>query len=107
MVYCDCQINLDEERERIIDYIKSKKNELIEKGLESAYIDCYQYDTGCYIEFTVSVIYINKFIDNHDYWRVIREETRRQASTYAYVSNYLYDNPSLKDTLHDDYIKII
>lgn len=90
MSYCDYQISLEDQKQRVIDYIKSKKNEFVDKGLDSIYIKGEECDFGRYIEITISVIYINKFIDDYEYWVDIREKTRRNGSTY--VSNDLIDD---------------
>lgn len=86
MSYCD---NLEEELDRVKTYIKSKKNEMLEKGLEYVYIASNECDFGMYTEITVSVIYANHYINDYDYWSRTREETRRSGATY--VSNYLVE----------------
>lgn len=68
-------------KQNVIEYIINEKDIMIYKGLGSVYISIDPYDD------TISIIYINKCIHDHDYWRHTREETRMSGATF--VSNYL------------------
>ena len=88
MSYCDCQNSLEDQKERVINYIKSNKSEMLEQGLDSVYIQGHECDFGTHVEITISVIYVNKFTDDYHYWKEMREKTRRNGATY--VSKFFY-----------------
>ncbi len=95
------KVTLEEEKANVIDYIKSNKVEMLNKGLESVYISGYEYNCN---EIMISVIYVCTEVSDYNYWASIREMTRLSGATY--VSNYLSGNKRIIDILSLDFDKI-